>query len=508
MSLQNVIIDTDVGCDDAITIALALNNPRLTVHAVTTVFGNVSVAQATENVRVLLKYFNHADIPIYRGLDTDYSGVVPVIDTWPGHGANGLGDHAFFPSCPPGFLPEAQSETAPQALVRLARARPGFYDILALGPLSNVAEAIRIDPQFPSLVRSLAWMGGSAIARGNVTETAEFNAHADAPAAAACLGAFPPRAVTVVPWEATVASEIPWSALQRLAFDQPFPPEYSGPAPGAITALAAADAKQEQQQQQQQQGASSDTANSEYKSESCGMGAQAKFRFFLSRVTGAYWVFTADSTRTQARVAAAAAGAGPLSSYLGAARDRLARTGRCCPLMPDAKTSSSSHSSNSKCTTAKGANSADEAEVCEMCRLEGTSHAASRRGLIICDAAAYMAMAEPTVAVTGVSVAAAACVPEGPAKGTLVVDWYGRGETQSIVDAITHAEHHSAQQQGSTATATAAASASASARVAGPVVSVAVAPVVRFVRGVRGQALCDAMADLAGAERFDISTLE
>jgi inosine-uridine nucleoside N-ribohydrolase len=92
---RRVLIDTDGGCDDAVAILLALKDPRVEVVALTSVFGNVTLEQATENVFTILRVFDKLDsIPFYEGAGAPLV-VDQELDRWPGHGENGLGDASF-----------------------------------------------------------------------------------------------------------------------------------------------------------------------------------------------------------------------------------------------------------------------------------------------------------------------------------------------------------------------------------------------------------------------------
>lgn len=213
---HNIIIDTDVGCDDAVAIAFALAAPKdkMQVHAITSLFGNVTNAQALENIAIVLKLFKQEHIPFYAGADKPLVDKMP--ESWLGHGPNGLGGSDFTDEIAreyPGgdtSLPKASSEHAVDALVRMARERPGFYEIMAIGPLTNIALAVKKDPQFATNVKTLLWMGGSASGKGNATLCAEFNAHADAEAASVVFRAWPDLRLVMVPWELCASAAISW----------------------------------------------------------------------------------------------------------------------------------------------------------------------------------------------------------------------------------------------------------------------------------------------------------
>ncbi len=419
-AVRNLIIDTDVGCDAAVAIALALVNKDVTVHAITTVFGNVPMAQATHNVAVLLKYFNQDSVPFFEGASHRFCGSLPALSTWPGHGHNGLGGHDFYPSAPAGFLPSPQSEGAASALARMARERPGFYDVLALGPLTNIAAALALDPSFAQNIRSVVWMGGSAIARGNASPTAEFNALADPAAAAAVVSALPARALVVVPWEATAAAGLKWGVLSALtpgedipalaesakqAWDRaqaakqtPAVAREEGAAgavvAGGIEADSLAEATAATAAIASAGGAAPAGPSGHYSPPACGATPEERFRHFLARACAAYWAFShpGDGIR----------GAGPRQST---AEERRAAQGQCCPL---------------------GAGL--EQGVCGLCAIERQPRFTELAKLTICDAAALVAVIAPIQAITGLDLAPLRvdATPGSPFEGTLVVDWYSK----------------------------------------------------------------------------------
>jgi len=217
---KNLIIDTDVGVDDALAIALALTEPSVHVHAITTVFGNVETQQVVRNAATITKLFGKPLVPIYIGAQQPLVAAIEPI-RWQGHGKNGMGGSSFdddvkelYPDDP--NLPNAVSESAALALVRMVTERPNFYDILALGPLTNIALACKIDPDFPNKVRHLVWMGGSASGKGNVTVCAEFNAHSDPDAAHVVLESWADGKMTMVPWELCVYGALSWAQYHHL----------------------------------------------------------------------------------------------------------------------------------------------------------------------------------------------------------------------------------------------------------------------------------------------------
>jgi purine nucleosidase len=208
---QRLIIDTDAGVDDAIGIMMALAHPDTEVAAVTAVTGNVHVDQVMRNVSLVLDVMGR-DVPLYRGAARPLVGQpLSASDLM---GADGLGNVSETMSPRPRA---AQDEKAALALVRLAREsqNDGPLTLAALGPLTNVALAVRLDPLFASRISRLVVMGGTSAARGNSGPAAEFNFAADPEAAAVVFEAGFPD-LWVLPWETAVQNLLLWPNLDAL----------------------------------------------------------------------------------------------------------------------------------------------------------------------------------------------------------------------------------------------------------------------------------------------------
>jgi len=171
-----VILDTDPGVDDSMAIALALCHPDIELIALTTVFGNVSVAQSTRNAQYVLDVFGARDVVVAKGLGEPIVQE-PLPHSESVHGDDGLGN-TYEPSR------ELQAEaahaslhelSAPEYIIAQAKRRPGEITLIAVGPLSNVARALQLEPALPTLLRSLIIMGGCLDEPGNVTPVAEAN---------------------------------------------------------------------------------------------------------------------------------------------------------------------------------------------------------------------------------------------------------------------------------------------------------------------------------------------
>lgn len=191
-----LVIDTDPGVDDAITILAAIADPAVELKGLTTIFGNVSVGLATRNALALVE-LAVAEIPVAEG------AAVPLVQPPPPHadvvhGADGLGGAAI-----PAPTTTADPRHAADFLAEMAAAEAtnGGLTILAVGPLTNLALALERTPEIAKQVTRVVVMGGSVRHRGNVTPHAEANFWQDPHAAARVLAA--PWPVTLVGLDVT-----------------------------------------------------------------------------------------------------------------------------------------------------------------------------------------------------------------------------------------------------------------------------------------------------------------
>jgi inosine-uridine nucleoside N-ribohydrolase len=184
--MKRVIFDTDIGIDDAMALLFLHCAEGVAIEAVCTVAGNASIDNVTRNALYVSERFG-IDAPVYRGaagpigpaLTTEHPDFV--------HGANGLGNLPFDDP-----VRKAEAKPAAQAIADLARGNPGALSIVAVGRLTNVAEALALCPDLPSLVNELIVMGGVFMRRdhtGNVSPVAEANMGGDPTAADQVLGA-------------------------------------------------------------------------------------------------------------------------------------------------------------------------------------------------------------------------------------------------------------------------------------------------------------------------------
>lgn len=171
-----MIIDTDPGVDDVIAIALAHAMPQIELIGLTTIFGNTFVGQSSRNARYLVDLLG-TDIPVAQGATLPY-GQTTYEPAPHVHGPEGFGDIDEVPEIGANI-----EESAAEFLVRMAQENKGELVICAIGPLTNIADALKIDSNFASNIKELVLMGGAFEHAGNITEHAEANIYHDARAA-------------------------------------------------------------------------------------------------------------------------------------------------------------------------------------------------------------------------------------------------------------------------------------------------------------------------------------
>lgn len=206
---QRIIIDTDPGVDDAMAIFFALRSPELEVIGLTTIFGNVETRLATLNALRLLEIAGRSDIPVAQGADHPlagpFGGPVPFV-----HGDDGQGNVHLPPP-----TTQAIDQAAAAFIVEQVMAAPGEITLVPIGPLTNIALALRLEPRLVQNVRAVVLMGGNALCPGNATPAAEANIHNDPEAADVVLGADWP--VTMVGLDVTHAVNMTPAHLNRYA---------------------------------------------------------------------------------------------------------------------------------------------------------------------------------------------------------------------------------------------------------------------------------------------------
>jgi purine nucleosidase len=185
-----VILDVDTGTDDALALGYAVASPRIELVAVTTVAGNVGVEKTTANTLAVLDWLGAGDVPVHRGASRPL--VRPHRDAVYFHDEGGLGGAQLPPS-----TRSVGADRGPAALIRLARLRPRELTLVTLGPLTNLAIALNVEPNLPELLKSVVVMGGAYSVPGNTTPAAEFNILVDPEAAEQVFTARFPTLTTV-----------------------------------------------------------------------------------------------------------------------------------------------------------------------------------------------------------------------------------------------------------------------------------------------------------------------
>ncbi|XP_078158549.1 uridine-ribohydrolase 1 [Carex rostrata] len=174
---EKVIIDTDPGIDDSMAILMAFKASEIEVIGLTTIFGNVSTKGATRNALLLCELAGHPEVPVAEGNSEPLKGGEPTIADFV-HGSDGLGNISMPPP-----KNKKVDKSACEFMVDKVSEFPNEVSILALGPLTNLALAIKRDPGFAKKVKKVVILGGAFFCAGNVNPAAEANIYGDPEAA-------------------------------------------------------------------------------------------------------------------------------------------------------------------------------------------------------------------------------------------------------------------------------------------------------------------------------------
>jgi len=207
-----VLIDADTGIDDAMAILFALRSPALEVVGISSVFGNTTLENATANALRLVELAG-ASVPVARGAAAPLVKERRPAPTFV-HGTDGLGEVAG----PPPTLSPIEASAA-EFIVGTARRHPGEITLVPIGPLTNVALALALEPRLPELVKQVVLMGGAARVPGNVSPVAEANISSDPHAADIVFRT--PWPVVMVGLDVTTAVRMPDDVLRRIADAEP-----------------------------------------------------------------------------------------------------------------------------------------------------------------------------------------------------------------------------------------------------------------------------------------------
>ncbi len=208
--MNKIIIDTDIGVDDAVALRYGLLTHEVLGFCCT--YGNVAVGQAVKNARLLCRHYG-ARVPVLRGASRPLSRTPLKIESYI-HGRDGLGE-AYDNDLP---------ESAPDAvafIIEMAEKYPGEVTLCTIGPLTNLAMALNLRPDLPSLLKEVVCMGGAfgtAGHGGNMTQFAEFNVLNDPEACDLVFAS--DLNLTVVPLDVTL--EVLVTAEEIASLNDPF----------------------------------------------------------------------------------------------------------------------------------------------------------------------------------------------------------------------------------------------------------------------------------------------
>lgn len=180
MAKRKMILDLDTGVDDALAIAYALADPGVDLIGIVSSYGNNLLDVCAENSLKLLELLGHTDIPVFKGLPhsctTDHFDVMQVSKDI--HGDNGIGDVEL-----PAPSRALEEQSGVDFYIEAAHKYGKDLIIIPTGPMTNLAAALKKDPDIANLIGNVTFMGGALTVEGNVTPVAEANINQDPKAA-------------------------------------------------------------------------------------------------------------------------------------------------------------------------------------------------------------------------------------------------------------------------------------------------------------------------------------
>ncbi len=195
--VHKIIIDTDTGSDDAAALVMAATSENVDILGITVLYGNVSLDQAADNALQVMELCG-CDAPVYKGEDKPLEKERPELVSV--HGEDGMGDQDLVHP-----EREPESEHAVDFILETVKANPGEVEIVAIGPATNVAQAILKDPETMQQVKHIWSMGTAGFGTGNASPVAEFNVYNDAEAYKVMVESGLP--VTIAGWDLVVPED-------------------------------------------------------------------------------------------------------------------------------------------------------------------------------------------------------------------------------------------------------------------------------------------------------------
>lgn len=209
MPPTRIILDTDPGADDALAIMLMLASPEIKLEAITTTHGNVTIDKTSRNALALLEFLNAKHFPVAKGCSLPLVKPPHQKKGETVHGSSGMGRTN---------LPEPKTSVinihAIDYLIERFLAEPNELTLFAVGPLTNVALAIRKEPKLAQAVKEMVIMGGAIRSGGNMTPLAEFNIYEDPHAAHIVFNSGIP--ITLIPLDVTYKCLLTSADVERL----------------------------------------------------------------------------------------------------------------------------------------------------------------------------------------------------------------------------------------------------------------------------------------------------
>uniref|UniRef100_G3MR71 Inosine/uridine-preferring nucleoside hydrolase domain-containing protein n=1 Tax=Amblyomma maculatum TaxID=34609 RepID=G3MR71_AMBMU len=212
MAPMNLLLDVDTGVDDAMAIILAASTPHVCIKAITVVAGNTNLSNAYNNTLRVLNVINRTDIPVYKGADRPIDGFWDYEEIY--FGPDNFGNaSSLYPMG--NNVTQDLDKYGYMQMIEIIKNNPKNITLVLLGPLTNLAIALLVEPRLTVNVSAIYILGGTIHGRGNILPGSEFNFLTDPEAALVVLQrALCP--VHIIPWETVLQSTIPWGVYENI----------------------------------------------------------------------------------------------------------------------------------------------------------------------------------------------------------------------------------------------------------------------------------------------------